>query len=75
MERRKSTEKDINKHCDASLSAWAGKVNDRSVHHASDFGAEIETVRNHRRESLRKLQEKLNKLSDKVQTLQAQLIQ
>ena len=74
-ETKKNTEAEIEKQNETALAAWSSKVDDLSVHQTSDFGVEIEAIRNHRRESLRKLQDKLNKLSGKVQTLQAQLIQ
>ncbi len=72
---RRTTQADIEKQNDNALATWSSKVEELSVHQTSDFGVEIEAIKNHRRESLRKLQEKLNKLSAKVQTLQAQLIQ
>ncbi|MBX9687860.1 MAG: hypothetical protein K2X27_14235, partial [Candidatus Obscuribacterales bacterium] len=60
---------------DTAGKGWEAKADAVVAASAAEMLADIETVRNHRRESLRKLQEKLNKLSTTVQSLQSQLIQ
>lgn len=66
---------DLRKQSETAIANFEIRADDVGAAALAEMSQEVETVRNHRRESVRKLQEKLSRVSATVQALQAQLIQ
>jgi len=75
LENAAATETELSRQQESSVTAWESRAEDICAVAIAEMSADVEVVRNHRRESVRRLQEKLNKISSIVQALQAQLIQ
>jgi hypothetical protein len=69
-----TNEMELVKQSQGSLASWEERAADLCASATREMGVEIENVKTHRKESLRKLQDKLNKLSDKVKGLQKELV-
>ncbi|MBX9723383.1 MAG: hypothetical protein K2X81_18405, partial [Candidatus Obscuribacterales bacterium] len=70
-----STDAELLKQSETYVASWESRSETICSAAMTEMTGDLEQVKNHRRESLRKLQEKLNKLTSNVQALQAQLIQ
>jgi hypothetical protein len=70
-----STEHELSKQQEFALTSWEARADDICAAAMAEMSADVEVVRNHRRESVRRLQEKLNKISGIVKAAKDQLIQ